>query len=124
MGSIFPTIATSTLKGFCAFAAWFVTSFGYASAALAVDVPNQTVCQVQEDTLGRIVLAPCGGWTSQGGCGNGWVEWYERESQGGGKGMHAMALIALMTGKTVMLRIDTTQCSGQWDHLTAIRLEQ
>jgi hypothetical protein len=92
--------------------------------AIAGDFGGQTICALQMDTNGRAVLQPCDAWIAKNSCANnGWVEWYENEGQGGGKGMHAIALAAMVSNKTVMLRIGN-DCSGQWDHLTAIRIHK
>jgi len=96
--------------------------FSYQAVA-GGDFSEQTVCGVQMDVSGRVVLKTCETWSTKNNCpgGNGWVGWYENESQGGGKGMHAIALAAMMSSQKVMLRIGS-DCSGGWDHLTAIRV--
>lgn len=101
-----------------------IAIFIFNTQAFAGDYAGQTICALQMDITGRVVLQPCSAWVAKNSCANdGWVQWYEDESQGGGKGMHAIALAAMISNKTVMLRI-SNDCSGQWDHLNAIRIHK
>lgn len=97
--------------------------FLFLGVAQAADYLDQSICRLQMDTGGRVILSTCTPWISKEGCNNGWVQWYENEGQGGGKGMHAIALAALMGNKKVMLRT-VNNCSGQFDHLGAIRISK
>lgn len=101
------------------FAIIFNSSFSFAA-----DVDEQTICGVQMGTNGRIIVQTCTPWVSKSTCSNGWVQWYDAPDQAGPKGMHAIALAAMMSGKKVMLRVAGTGCSGQFDALIALRVYQ
>lgn len=67
-----------------------ILSIIYISTAHSADVAEQTICAVQMDVGGRIVIATCTPWVSKSTCTSGWVQWFDAPDKPGPGGMHAI----------------------------------
>ena len=92
-----------------------------ASSVSAEDLAIQ-VCSLQAHAnMNSAYLRPCDTWTSRNGCSSGsYVAWNMSEFQGAS--MYSTSLAALVSGLTVVIRLDGQSCLGSYDEITMVRI--
>ncbi|OED43317.1 hypothetical protein AB833_04020 [Chromatiales bacterium (ex Bugula neritina AB1)] len=87
-----------------------------------------TICNVQAHAGTKaIIIKVCGQRASKNQCGSNdarWVGWTSSET-GGGDAMYGAALTALISKKTVTIRVDeSTGCVGAYDGASMLRINE
>lgn len=80
------------------------------------------VCAVQVSERGRVLIEPCGGWTSVNGCKDDWIQWSVDSRSG--QAMYDAALLALSRGLSVRVRIVESEFCHDYDVTKMIRVSK